>query len=159
MKVKELIDLLSKMDPEATALFAADRLHASIGGTPALPVATVSAGFDWDNNKVFIGPPVGAHFLQVSREDFREVIEWKQLLSGCRSRGEVKAIQAKYIDKEELRGKLADIIRKHFGDDWYPSCSESIFQCDTPLIESPSVVAEIMEEFDLYKSVDEEEEE
>ncbi|URC22206.1 hypothetical protein CHUUTOTORO_01210 [Serratia phage vB_SmaM-ChuuTotoro] len=156
MKVKELIELLSKMDPEAKALFAADRLHASIGGTPSLPVSTVSAGFDWDNNKVFIGPPVGVHFLQVSREDFREVIEWKQLLSGCRSRSEVKAIQAKYIDREELRDKLSNIIEKHFGE-WYPSCEESIFQCDHPLIESPSVVAEIMQEFDLFKPYEEEE--
>jgi hypothetical protein len=158
MKVHELIDLLSKMDPEAKALFAADRLHASIGGTPSLPVATVSAGFDWDQNKVFLGPPVGTHFLQVSREDFREVIEWKQLLSGARSRGEVKAIQAKYIDKEELRDKLSSIIEKHFGETWYPSCTESIFQCDTPLIESPSVVAEIMTEFDLFRSYEEDEE-
>lgn len=157
MKVQELIEMLSKMDPQAEAVFAADRLHATIGPSPSLPVSTVTAGFDWDSRTVFIGPPIGTNFLQVSREDFREVIEWKQMLSGCVSREKIKTIQAKYIDREELRGKLSEIIEKHFGK-WYPSCEESIFQCDHPLIESPSVVAEIMHEFDLFKSNEEEEE-
>lgn len=156
MKVSELIEMLSKKDQDANVVFAASKLYPTVGGTPSLPVATVSSGFDWDQGKVFLGAPIGNHFMQVSSDEYREAIAWKQLQSGVNSRKALLVLKEKFIDKEELRGKLTSIIEKHFGD-WYPSCEESIFQCDKPLIESPAVVAEIMEEFDLFKPYEEEE--
>lgn len=157
MKVKELISHLETFNPEDKVVLsvAADRI--TMGGSPLVDIDNVIGGFDWDHGKVFLHPPIGINLIQTTRDRFRELIEWKQLVSGIRGKGDIEEAKKNFIRREDLRDTLSKTIEKHFGD-WYPSCEEAIFQCDTPLIESPSVVCEIMKDFDLFKNKEEEEE-
>lgn len=156
MKVKDLIAQLEAFDPEHKVSLSVDVDRVTMGGSPRVDIDNVIGGIDWDDKVVFLHPPIGINLIQTTRDRFRELIEWKQLVSGLRGKGNIDEAKKNFIRREDLRDTLTKMIEKHFGK-WYPSCEEGIFQCDTPLIESPSVVCEIMKEFDLFKNNKEEE--
>lgn len=55
MKVKELIEKLSYLDPEAEVRVPVYFTHTTMGARPSVGIAErVYEGFDWDTGKVFI---------------------------------------------------------------------------------------------------------
>lgn len=54
MTVKELIEKLKLVDPEAEIVVEDSGVHEFVGTTPFLKIINIWVGFDWDAGKVYI---------------------------------------------------------------------------------------------------------
>lgn len=79
MTVAEMIAVLSGMPPEWEVVIPVETTFDTIGSTPASPITSVVAGFDWDNGYVHLYS--NDNIIRFSDE---QMIEFKQMLNTAR---------------------------------------------------------------------------
>lgn len=91
MKVKELKELLSKMDENHEVVIPVESGTVTIGQHPSVTVEYVRQGFDWDTGKVFLSN--GRNVLTtMSQETYNEHIKYKQMVSSLRGKGDINHV-------------------------------------------------------------------
>lgn len=112
MKVKDLIAELSECNPEDKVALPIELSHATLGGSPCVYIDSVWAGFDWDRGTVFLYPPDKQALTLLSKDEYNELIQYKQLASSMRGRQDLAGLSDVFVRKEfiiELLTKLSDV--------------------------------------------------
>ena len=112
MKVKELIAELQECNPEDTVALPIELEHATLGGSPRVEVDAVWRGFDWDSGTVFLYPPDKQALTLLSKEEYNELIQYRQLASSALGRNTMKGLSDVFVRKDfviELLTKLSDV--------------------------------------------------
>lgn len=107
MKVIELIDELQKCNPDSRVVLPIETAGLTIGGQPFANTGRVYEGFDWDHGKVFIEADGGKKLTLMETSEWKQLIEYKQLIYSLRGRKENSELSKKYITKEKVNGIIS----------------------------------------------------
>jgi hypothetical protein len=151
MKVSELIELLSKKNPDDNVKVRVELPHATIGPTKAVDIAGAVNGFDWDNGKVFLTLPLGTHLFVGDQKLYRENIQYKQLVGSIRGKEDLENVRENFLSVDEFK----DIIISTCGE--LPNCIETVHQTDRFHIYGSSALAKIFEKFQCFEVEEEDE--
>lgn len=112
MKVKDLIAELSECNPEDKVALPIELAHATLGGSPCVYIDAVWRGFDWDSGTVFLYPPDKQALTLLSKEEYNELVEYRQLASSVLGRRTMEDLSDTFVRKSfviELLTKLSDV--------------------------------------------------
>lgn len=116
MKVKELIERLSKVSPEYEVAVEIHKGQTALGGTPSVKITDTRVGFDWDSGKVFLILDEGKVLTDMSREEYIEHIRYKQLVGGLRGNHDIKHLSEVFVRKEFVISLLLDVLENKSQD-------------------------------------------
>jgi hypothetical protein len=149
MKVRDLLELLSKKNPEDKVMFRVEKPHTTIGGSPAVAVVGVTNGFDWDDGKVFLNTPLGTHLFVGDQRFYRDNIEYKQLVGGIRGKNDLEEAKKNFLSRKEFEDIIIETCEK------LPNCMETIHQTDRYHLNGADALAAIFEKFKYFEGEDE----
>lgn len=110
MKVKELIEKLSKVNPEDEVVVAIHKGQPTLGGTPSVKITDTRVGFDWDSGEVFLILDEGKVLTDMSRDEYTEHIRYKQLVGGLRGGQDIKHLSDVFVRKDFVIERLKRLI-------------------------------------------------
>lgn len=110
MKVKDLIDELQKCNPNDRVSIPVEVGYLSIGGTPRRDVAAVYRGFDWDSKTVFLHIGDQERLTVLSREEYTELVQYKQLVSGLRGKKDIEHLSDIFVKKDFVIKRLKRLL-------------------------------------------------
>jgi hypothetical protein len=108
MKVKELKQILDRLDPDSEVVIPADHAGCAIGPSSSVDVTSCHGGFDWDSGRVFISSKeklaINDDNMQAAIKYFRKSIDFYQMAEiGVFNRNQVA---------RELKRYLEDVIKE-----------------------------------------------
>lgn len=106
MKVSELIEELQKCRPDDKVSIPVEVGHVTIGGTPHREVEAVHNGFDWDSKQVFLHICADERLTVMSKEEYIELIRYKQLVSGMRGKQDIEHLSDVFVKKDFVIDRL-----------------------------------------------------
>ncbi|WWT49367.1 hypothetical protein [Escherichia phage vB_EcoM-LTH01] len=106
MKVSELIEELQKCRPDDKVSIPVEVGHVTIGGTPRREVEAVYRGFDWDSKQVFLHICADERLTVMSKEEYIELIRYKQLVSGMRGKQDIEHLSDVFVKKDFVIERL-----------------------------------------------------
>lgn len=108
MTVWELIGLLSQCQPGDRVSVPIEVGHVTIGRTPCRDIEGIERGFDWDSKNVFLHIGDQDRLTVMSKDEYIELIRYKQLVSGVRGKQDIEHLSEVFVKKdfvvERLRG-------------------------------------------------------
>ena len=115
MTVYELIGLLTHCSPTDKVAIPVEVGHITIGGEPRLDVESVRRGFDWSSGTVFLHGTDETRLTVMSKEEYIQLIRYKQLVSGMRGKEDIEHLSDVFVKKDvvlqllrQLTAKLSD---------------------------------------------------
>lgn len=110
MKVSELIAELQKCNPDHQVAIPIEVGHVTIGGTPRRGVEFVTNGFDWDGSTVFLDIDREERLTVMSKEEYIELIRYKQLVSGMRGKQDIDHLSEVFVKKDFVIERLKRLV-------------------------------------------------
>lgn len=106
MKVSELIVELQQCDPNDRVCIPVEVGHVTLGGTPRREVEAIYRGFDWDSRTVFLHIGDQDRLTVMTKEEYIELIRYKQLVSGMRGKQDIGHLSDVFVKKDFVIAKL-----------------------------------------------------
>lgn len=110
MKVSELIAELQQCNPDHQVAIPVEVGHVTLGGTPRREVEAIYRGFDWDSRTVFLHIGDQDRLTVMSKEEYIELIRYKQLVSGVRGKQDIKHLSDVFVKKDFVIERLKRLI-------------------------------------------------
>lgn len=110
MKVSELIAELQKCNPDHQVAIPVEVRNVTLGGTPRREVEFVTQGFDWDSRTVFLDIVRDERLTVMSKEEYIELIRYKQLVSGVRGKQDIENLSDVFVKKDFVIERLKRLI-------------------------------------------------
>lgn len=110
MKVSELIAELQKCNPDHQVVIPVEVRNVTLGGTPRREVEFVTQGFDWDSRTVFLDIVRDERLTVMSKEEYIELIRYKQLVSGVRGKQDIENLSDVFVKKDFVIERLKRLI-------------------------------------------------